>query len=77
MSEKPVAWLMTYPGCDGSADWVEIGANEPEPEDGAEAHALVRMSEVETAKAAERERIAVWLEGQGQPGYAHQIRFLD
>lgn len=24
-----------------------------------------------------RERVAAWLEGQGQPGYAHQIRFLD
>ena len=25
-------------------------------------------------RAAERERIARWLEGQGQPGYAHEVR---
>lgn len=24
--------------------------------------------------AAEREQIARWLEGQGQPGYAHEVR---
>lgn len=28
---KPVAWLMTNPMCDGSADWVEIGECKPEP----------------------------------------------
>ena len=28
---KPCAWAMRIPGCDGSADWVEIGEQEPAP----------------------------------------------
>ena len=27
----PAAWAMEIPGCDGSADWVELGAEQPEP----------------------------------------------
>ena len=30
-SAQIAAWAMQLPGCDGSADWVEIGPNKPEP----------------------------------------------
>ena len=29
--QTPAAWAMEIPGCDGSADWCELGAEEPEP----------------------------------------------
>jgi hypothetical protein len=40
-------------------------------------HAFGRAKdEIRAAVAAERESIARWLEGEGQPGYAHKVRKL-
>jgi len=36
-SGEPVAWHMRVIGCDGSADWCELGAKPPEPVQGVEA----------------------------------------
>jgi hypothetical protein len=40
------AWAMQIPGCDGSADWVELGPDKPAPVDGVVARALVWADEV-------------------------------
>lgn len=37
----PVAWHMRVIGCDGSADWVELGAEPPTPVPGVEALPLM------------------------------------
>ena len=55
---RPLAWLMTIPGCDGSADWVEIGAAEPGPSPPAVALKLVSIDQAREMVAAERERCA-------------------
>jgi Lar family restriction alleviation protein len=39
------AWAMQIPGCDGSADWVELGPDKPAPVDGVVARALVWADE--------------------------------
>ena len=54
---QPAAWMMTRPGCDGSADWAEIGQALPEPEPGFVAVPLYDQSAIGVAVAAERERI--------------------
>ena len=56
-----IAWLMRATGCDGSADWVEIGSEEPDPMDGFEAVPLgdVREMQAEVERlrdAMQRER---------------------
>lgn len=40
-SGEPVAWHMRVIGCDGSADWCELGAGRPETQPGIEALPLV------------------------------------
>lgn len=34
---RPRAWAMVAPNCDGSADWVELGAEKPRPMTGFDA----------------------------------------
>jgi len=84
MSMKPVAWLCELAQEDGTTRrqfveqdpdglrWNDTG--EPSPY---RTHPLFDQAAINAALAEERERIAVWLEGQGQPGYAHGIRFWD
>lgn len=52
----PTAWLVQYPGCDGSADWCEIGASEPADIDDAVASPLYTMADIDAAVAKERAR---------------------
>lgn len=40
-----------------------------------DAWAVAYYRETRTALLKERESIARWLEGQGQPGYAHEVRY--
>lgn len=42
-----IAWLMRAAGCDGSADWIEPGAAEPEPMAGFEAVPLGDVREMQ------------------------------
>lgn len=42
-----------------------------------DAKPLYDQATLDAAVAAERKAVAQWLDGQGQPGYAHEIRFRD
>lgn len=42
--------------------------------DKARKDAAAELRAIEAVPDTERERIARWLEGQGQPGYAHEVR---
>ena len=55
---RPVAWAMRIPGCDGSADWVELGEDQPAPNAPAVASPLYDKDGLDRAVAAERERCA-------------------
>ena len=56
-----IAWLMRATGCDGSADWVEIGSEEPDPMDGFEAVPLgdVREMQAEVDRITEAGRVHI------------------
>jgi Lar family restriction alleviation protein len=62
------AWAMQIPGCDGSADWVELGPDKPAPVDGVVARALVWADEAgqsaQQAPAAQPVTDAVPLSGK-------------
>lgn len=54
----PTAWLMHYPGCDGSADWVELGAVAPVDIDDYIASPLYTKADIDAAISADRARAA-------------------
>ena len=54
----PIAWLMRAAGCDGSADWIEPGAAEPEPMAGFEPIPLGDVREMQAALRLSRGNVA-------------------
>ena len=47
---RPAAWAMRLPGCDGSADWAELGEAKPAPCQPAVAHPLYDQAALDAAR---------------------------
>ena len=64
---EPFAWVQHHKGGD-NLEWDCPGGK---------CSALFTEMQMAAAKAAVREAVAEWLDGQGQPGYAHEVRHRD
>jgi hypothetical protein len=63
-SLTPTAWIMRFSGADDSADWVELGEQQPEPFNGAVPFPLYSRAAFDAAVADERERLAATYEAR-------------